>query len=96
MGVNRTGATENIHSEQSLQNTSFDREFGVFVYEPLTLNPVSGDLERSTTIQGNSSFTLSYDINGNLETIEKVIGATTYTKTLGYSSGNLVSVSTWS
>lgn len=96
MGISRDGATENIKTEQSLQNYSFDREFGVFVHEPLTLNPVNNSLERITAIQGNSSLVLGYDGGGNLTTIEKTVGSTTYTKTLSYTNGNLTGISTWS
>lgn len=92
----RTGFNEQKNTEQSLQNLSFDRDFNVLAVENLTYNPVSATLERQTNVgQGNASYTLSYT-DGNLTTIEKTIGATTYTKTLSYTSGNLTGVTAWS
>ena len=79
-----------------MENMSFDPSYEVLTRIPLTLNPVSGALERTTGIQGNSSATLSYDGSGNLTTLTKTIDGTTYTKTLTWDGGRLTNISTWS
>ena len=79
-----------------MENLSFDPTYEVLTRIPLTLNPVSGTLERSTAIQGNPSMTLAYDGNGNLTTLTKTIDGTTYTKTFSWVGGRLTDISTWS
>lgn len=79
-----------------MENMSFDPDYEVLCRIPLTLNPVSGALEKPTGIQGNASLALTYDGDGNLATIVKTIGATTYTKTFTWTSGNLTAISAWS
>lgn len=44
----------------------------------------------------NPSLALSYDANGNLTGMSMTIGATTYNKTLTWTSGNLTNISSWS
>jgi len=78
-----------------MENLSFDPTYEVLTRIPLTLNPVSGTLERSTAIQGNPSMTLAYDGNGNLTTLTKTIDGTTYTKTFTWDAGRLTDISTW-
>ena len=78
-----------------MENMSFDPTYEVLTRIPLTLNPVSNTLERSTAIQGNPSMTLAYDGSGNLITLTKTIGATTYMKTFVWNSGRLISISEW-
>jgi len=78
-----------------MENLSFDPDHEVLTRIPITLNPVSGSLERKTGIQGNSSLVLSYT-DGNLTTLEKTVGATTYTKTFTWTADELTAVSTWS
>ena len=79
-----------------MENLSFDPTYEVLTRIPLTLNPVSGTLERSTAIQGNPSMTLAYDGNGNLTTLTKTIDGTTYTKTFTWDAGRLTDISNWS
>ena len=79
-----------------MENLSFDPTYEVLTRIPLTLNPVSNTLERSTAIQGNPSMTLAYDGNGNLTTLTKTIDGTTYTKTFTWDAGRLTDISTWS
>ena len=78
-----------------MENLSFDPDYEVLTRIPLTLNPISGNLERTTAIQGNQSMTLAYDGSGQLTTLTKTIDGTTYTKTFVWDTGRLVSVSTW-
>ena len=78
-----------------MENLSFDPTYEVLTRIPLTLNPVSNTLERSTAIQGNPSMTLAYDGNGNLTTLTKTIDGTTYTKTFTWDAGRLIDISTW-
>ena len=91
---NREGKSPIEKSEQEVQNWSFDEEFNVLAVEPVTYNPVTGNLERESNIQGNGSLKLTYT-DGNVTKIEKTIGSTTYTKTLVYTDGNLTDVSEW-
>lgn len=83
------------HSEQNIQNWSFDDDFGVLMAEVVTYNPISGNLERETKIQGNPSFALTYT-SGDLTQIDMTIGTVTYRKTLTYTSGDLTAISVWS
>ena len=78
-----------------MENMSFDSEHEVLARIPLTINTVSGETERQTALQGNSSLTLSYT-DGNLTTLEKTIGSTTYTKTFSWTGDELTGVSSWS
>jgi len=89
----------NLNSQGDLANRSFDGEYDVHVVEPLTLNPVTGNLERTTTIQGNGSLVISNtdEVVASTKTITKTIGATSYTKTLSYNAaGDVIAVSAWS
>jgi len=96
MAVNRTGSNETKQNEQSILNTSYDREFGVLVTEGLTYNPVSSSIERTVVIgQGNASMVLSYDGDGNVNQIEKTVDGTTYTKTLTWVGQRLTEISAW-
>ena len=81
---------------QYMENMSFDPDHEVLTRIPLTLNPVSGALERSTAIQGNQSMALTYDGSGNLTQLDKTIGAVTYRKTFTWDTGRLTAISTWS
>ena len=78
-----------------MENLSFDPTYEVLTRIPLTLNPVTNNLERPTAIQGNASMILTYDGDGNLTTLAKTVGATTYTKTFTWDGGRLAGVSTW-
>jgi len=79
-----------------MDHMSFDSTYEVLTRLPLTLNPVSGNLERTTAIQGNASYVLTYDGGGKLQTLAKTIGATTYTKTFTWTGDDLTAISTWS
>jgi len=82
-------------TEQVLLNKSRDDEFDVLAVEGLSYNPVSGNLERVSDIQGNSSLELVYT-GSVLTSIKKAVGGVTYTKTLTYDgSGVLTDVSEW-
>ena len=83
-------------TQMYMENMSFDPDYEVLARIPLTLNPVSGALERSTGIQGNSSYTLHYDGNGNLDVLTKTIDGTDYTKTFTWAGGVLTNISVWS
>ena len=48
------------------------------------------------TTKVNGSLALTRDGDGNITQIDKLIGATTYRKTLTYASGSLSAVSSWS
>lgn len=78
-----------------MEQMSWDDSFEVLTRLGLTYNPVSGDLERETKIQGNSSLALTWNADGTLATIAKTIGATTYTKTFTWTDGNLTAISAW-
>ena len=80
----------------AMENLSFDTSYEVLSRIPLTLNPVSGNLERPTGIQGNASITLAYDVDGNIETLTKTISGTSYEKTFTWTDGSLTGISTWS
>jgi hypothetical protein len=79
-----------------MENLSFDPTYEVLTRIPLTLNPVSGTLERSTAIQGNPLMTLEFNGEGKLITLTKTIDGTTYTKTFTWDGGRLTNISTWS
>lgn len=93
---NREGKSPIEKSEQEVQNWSFDEEFKVLAVEPVTYNPVSGNLERITTIQGNGSIAITYDASNQPTTIVKTIGGVNYTKTLTWTDGVCTAVSAWS
>ena len=72
------------------------------VIHPLVFNRETGGFEvlaQSETLPprppDNPDHTLGYDGNGNLSTIDMLIGAITYRKTLTYTAGNLTGVSVW-
>lgn len=90
-----TRSERNLNSMSDLMNLSFDGEYNVHVVEPLTLNPVTGNLERTVAIQGDGSLKFTYT-DGNVTKIEKTIGTKTYTKTLTWTDGVCTAVSAWS
>ena len=47
------------------------------------------------TSKNNGSLVLAYDVDGNLSTITKTIGASQYQKVLSYTGGLLSGVSSW-
>lgn len=79
-----------------MESMSWDKDFEVMARLPLYVNPVTGNLDKATSVQGNASLTLTYDSDGNLQTLTKTIGATTYTKTFTWTNGSLTAVSAWS
>ena len=83
-------------SREYMEQMSWDDGFEVLTRLGLTMNPVSGSLERDTKIQGNSSLALTWNGDGTLASIVKTIGATSYTKTFTWTSGNLTAISAWS
>jgi hypothetical protein len=91
---NREGKSPIEKSEQEVQNWSFDEEFKVLAVEPVTYNPVTGNLERSSDIQGNGSLKFTYT-DGNVTKIEKTIGTKTYTKTLTYDGSDVTDITAW-
>jgi YD repeat-containing protein len=95
MGVKNPAARDIKKSQVYMENLSFDPAFEVLTRIPLTLNPVSGNLERTTAIQGNPSMTLTYDGSGNLTTLTKTIDGTTYTKVFTWAGGRITDISTW-
>jgi len=95
MTANTPSSRDLRKSLMYMANLSFDPDYEVSATIPLTLNPVSGALERTTGMQGNPSMTLAYDGDGNLTTLTKTIGATTYTKTFTWVGGRLTDVSEW-
>ncbi len=92
--INREGKSPIEKSEQEVQNWSFDEEFNVIAVEPVTYNPVTGNLERSSDIQGNGSLKFTYT-DGNVTKIEKTIGTKTYTKTLTYDGSDVTDITAW-
>jgi len=95
MAVKNPTARDIKKTQAYMESLSFDPDYEVLTRIPLTLNPVSGNLERTTAIQGNQSMTLAYDGSGQLTTLTKTIDGTVYTKTFTWDTGRLVSVSTW-
>jgi len=96
MTVKNPSARDLRHTLTYMENMSFDPTHEVLASIPLTVNPVSGNLERTMAIQGNNSMTLAYDGDGNLQTIVKTIGVDTYTKTFTWAGGRLTDISAWS
>lgn len=95
----RQGKPITYQTPQELQNQSFDRDYQVNVVESMTVNPVTGNIERPVAIQGNASISITESVLGSVTTkmITKTIGTDTYTKTIAInSSDNSVTVSTWS
>jgi hypothetical protein len=103
MGINRTGATENKKTVQSLQNTSFDQEFGLNAVENLVYNQVTSSIDRmvqpgqTLPVTGlNPSSVLGYDGFNNLTTITKTINGVQYRRTLTYDgSSKLTDITAW-
>jgi hypothetical protein len=92
-------ANKTLKSVQEIQNLGFDDTYNVSQTIPLTKNPVSGNLEYQSSIQGNASLTVSEAVEGTVttKTLTKTIGSTSYVKTVeSDSSDNSVTVSTWS
>lgn len=96
MAVKNPTARSIPKTVQYMENLSFDPVYEVLTRIPLTQNPVSGDLERTVAIQGNPSMVLSYDGDGNLQTLTKTIGAVTYSKTFTWTDGKMTGISAWS
>jgi len=96
MGVTNPTHRDLKKTTTYMENMSFDEDYEVLARLPLTLNPVSGTLERPTAIQGNSSIVLSYNGSGNLTQVAKTISGTTYTKTFTWDGDRLTNISTWS
>ena len=88
-----------FQSPTQIQNQSFDQTCQVNVVEGITINPVTGALERPTAIQGNASLSITESVDGTVTTttIQKTIGADVYQQTIEEdSSDNSISVSIWS
>jgi len=83
-------------SREYMEQMSWNDKYEVLARLPLTINPVTDVAELSTAIQGNASFTLAYNGNGNLITLTKTIGAISYVKTFTWDAGQLTDISTWS
>lgn len=84
-----------FQSPSQIANQSFDQTNQLNVVEGVTINPVTGAVERPIAIQGNASIVLGY--TGNLPTsVQKTVGSTVYTKSLSYSGTVLTGVSSWS
>ena len=96
MAVTNPAGRDIKKTVQYMESLSFDPTYEVLTRIPLTQNPISGDLERQVAIQGNPSMVLSYDVDGNLTTMTKTIGAKTYSKTFTWTDGNLTAISAWS
>jgi hypothetical protein len=96
MAIKNPTASKLAKTQVYMENMSFDPDYEVLTRIPLTLNPVSGSLERQTSIQGNASYNLTYDGSNKLTQIEKTINGTTYTKTFSWSGDNLTDISAWS
>jgi len=96
MTITNPAAKDTKKTVVHMENLSLDPVYEVLTRIPLTLNPVSGDLERTTAIQGNSSIVLTYNPSDQLTKIEKTVGATTYEKTFTWTGDNLTGVSAWS
>ncbi len=79
-----------------MENLSFDPLHEILARIPLTINPVSNEPERQTAIQGNSSLVLTYDGDGNLDTLVKTVSGTDHTKSFTWTNGELTNISTWS
>lgn len=79
-----------------MEQMSWDDTLEILARLPLTINAVSGAPEKQTGIQGNASFSLSYDGDGNLTTLDKIISGVTYRKTFTWTGGKLTAISTWS
>jgi hypothetical protein len=88
-------AAQTKYTVQNMENKSYDTDFDVLTRELLTHNPVADTLEKVTAIQGNASYVLTWAA-GNLTQIAKTVGATTYTKTLTWTNGDLTGISVWS
>jgi len=90
---------QTTHTSQAMDNWSFDQDFKENTVESLTFNPVSGQLERATAIQGNPSMVVSYNAAGDVVKLEKTIGSTTYTKTFSNTDTTVattMNISVWS
>jgi len=82
-----------------IANQSFDQTYQVNVVEVVTINPITGSLERPVAIQGNASLTISNADTtvDSTTTLTKTIGSTSYTKVISKNAGgDVVSVSAWS
>jgi hypothetical protein len=95
MAVKNPAARDIKKSREYMENLSFDPDYEVLCRIPLTLNPVTNNLERTTSIQGNPSMTLAYDGSGNLITLTKTINAVTYTKSFTWTGGRLTDITDW-
>ena len=96
MAVTNLTARDIKKTTTYMENLSFDPVYEVLTRLPLTVNPVSNSLERPTAIQGNASYTLTYNPSGMLTTLVKTVDGTDYTKTFTWDGDNLTGISTWS
>jgi hypothetical protein len=78
-----------------MEQMSWDEDLEVLARLGLSMNPITGEAERVTAIQGNPSMTITYDVDGNIDTLTKTIGAKTYTKTFTFTAGVLTDISAW-
>jgi len=79
-----------------MEQMSWDDSFEVLTRLMLSYNPITGNLERDTKIQGNSSLVLAWNADDTLASITKTIGANSYRKTFTWTDGNLTAISAWS
>ena len=100
MAVNtKTKNDTTFQSPSQIAGQSFDQTYQVNVVEGLTINPVTGALERPTAIQGNASLSITESVDGTVTTttIQKTIGDDVYQQTIEEDSDdNSVNVSVWS
>lgn len=98
MAITRTADKIN-KSVQEMNNLSFDTDRNVLAREALTVNPVSGNSEVATAIQGNASLSLtqSDSVVASSQVLTKTVGSTSYTRTLTRNAnGDLLSITPWS
>ena len=95
MAVPSRPASQTKHTVQYMQNASYDGDLNVLAREMLTVNPVSGNAEKVTGIQGNASYAFTWS-GGNLTGIAKTVGSTTHNRTLTWTDGDLTAITVWS
>lgn len=95
MAVNNPSARDIKKTVTHMENMSFDPSYEVLTRIPLTLNPVTGTLERSSAIQGNPTMALTYDGSGNLTNLTKTINGITYSKDFTWNVDRLTAISAW-
>ena len=93
------GLYENLFKKEHLKDgdvislSEHGRVGGLSTGQPFKfVTPIDG----ATPLEGNNpSLALTYDVNGDLETLTKSVGGTDYTKTLSYTARVLTSISAW-